>query len=90
MDQRDDWNIKKFEMSNFVEEDSRQQRLKRWIVAPFWQAREDKGLSRDKLIHVVWFFWVHLSVHYIDLTYWQKNQMVQVMEPKPIVELHAF
>ena len=41
-----------FDMSNFEEEVSRQQRLKRWVVAPFGQAR-DKGLSRDKLIHVV-------------------------------------
>ena len=34
-------------MSNFPEEISRQQRLKRWIVAPFGQAKEDKGLSWD-------------------------------------------
>ena len=40
-------------MSNFPDEISRQQRLKRWTVAPFGQAREDKGLSWDKLIHVV-------------------------------------
>jgi len=31
-------------MSNFAQEVSRQQRLKRWITAPFGQAREDKGL----------------------------------------------
>ena len=41
-----------FDMSNFAEEVSRQQRLKRWVVASFRQAR-DKSLSRDKLIHVV-------------------------------------
>ena len=50
-------------MSNFPDEISRQQRLKRWIVAPFGQAREDKGLSWDKLIHVVLVDWVHLSLH---------------------------
>ena len=53
---------KMFDMSNFAEEVSRQQRLKRWIVAPFGQAREDKGLSWDKLIHVVW-VGVHLSAY---------------------------
>ena len=31
---------KMFDMSNFADEISRQQRLKRWVVAPFGQARD--------------------------------------------------
>ena len=41
-----------FDMSNFPEEVSGQQLLKRWVVAPFGQAREDKSLPWNKLIHV--------------------------------------
>ena len=54
---------KMFDMSNFPEEVSGQQLLKRWVVAPFGQAREDKSLPWNKSIHVGWVDWVHLSVH---------------------------